>query len=64
MPDGFIRTTDDSSHVAEQANFVVNQAKLKNRGLLLVEPGIHHIDSLINWLQENFEKIQLSNWAK
>ncbi len=64
MPDGFTRATDESAHVTEQANFVLNQAQLKNRGLLLVEPALHHVDSLINWLQENCDHIQLNNWSK
>lgn len=64
IPDGFIRTTDDSSHVTELSTFVVDQAKLKNSGLLLIELGAQHADPLIKWLQDNSKSIQLNNWKK
>ncbi len=64
VPDGFVVTFDSSIRVIEQANFVLAQAKFKNRGLLLVQPGLHHISPLVDWLQENVDRIQLDNWSK
>ena len=64
VPDGFVETIDKSIWVTEQANFVLAQAKFKNRGLLLVQPGIHHIALLVDWLQANVENMQLDNLLK
>ncbi len=64
VPDGFVVTFDKSIRVTEQANFVLAQAKFKDRGLLLVQPGVHHLSPLVDWLQENVDRIQLDNWSK
>ncbi len=64
MPDGFAKTTDDPSYITEISTFVVDQAKLKNNGLLLIELGTQHINPLLKWLQENGEHIHLNNWKK
>ena len=64
MPDGFVRTTDENMHVTEQAEFVLDQAKCKNRGLLLIEPGIQHISLFIDWVGDHINSFQLDNWAE
>ena len=64
MPDGFVKSIDKDTRVTEQADFVLSQAKFKNRGLLLIQPGIQHVPHLIDWLQANIGHIQLDNWSK
>jgi hypothetical protein len=64
VPDGFVVTCDESKRVTEQADFMLAQAKFKNRGVLLVQTGLHHVSSLVDWLSENAGRIQLDNWSK
>ena len=63
-PDGFVKSMDDAARVTQQADFVVDQAKFKNRGLLLIQPGKHHVSLFIDWLKSNIGNIQLANWSK
>ena len=59
ISDGFVKLSDDTNCIRNQLNFVLDQAKFSNFGLIVVQPSVQHVAPLIDWLQDNSQNMQL-----
>ena len=57
--DGFVKLSDETTCIKNQLNFVLDQAKFSNFGLIVVQPSVQHVAPLIDWLQDNSQNMQL-----